>query len=203
MNGVFILLYNKMDVNIVRFSGGALIAGLYGPASRFQDVFGLLPAVLVTAAIPVASANAFDPAALQALCRRLTTIGLSLAIPLAIFVFFAADKMVDLALGSSYHRTAAAVRVLAFSIPFVAASGPRLAVLVAADRGKETATIYGCAFLTAAVAQVVLTRLGGVTGAAFGALSREPVLLLGSVIALRSLYSGPPSELHPETTWNS
>ncbi len=187
-NTIFILMYNKFDVNLVRFGAGSFIAGLYGPASRIQDVFGLLPLVLVTATVPVAAAYARDPAALRRLDRKLTKLGLLIALPSAVAIFAGSDVLVDVVLGPRYQDTALAVRILALSLPMIAVTGPRLAILVAIDRGPATTKIYACAFAVAASAQIVLSHRYGLAGAAWGAVAREPVLLLGSHLVLRKVH---------------
>ncbi|MEA2528016.1 MAG: hypothetical protein QOF73_5243 [Thermomicrobiales bacterium] len=189
-NGFFNLVYNRLDVAIVALLAGSVEAGIYAPASRIQDALLFFPSVATAALMPVAArrfgANR-DTDAVRRPLPVLILLGVVFALPAVVATVIFARPLVMIALGDQYEASVEPVRILALSIPFIAAGAPVMASLVAIDRARTTTVVYGCGLLAALGGLAILTPLWGATGAAWASMAREPII---AAVALGAFYGG-------------
>jgi O-antigen/teichoic acid export membrane protein len=185
----FTLVYNRADVYIVTVFAGTQVAGLYAPASQLQNALMVLPGIAGAAIIPVGARllSEHDRVGTAWLLGASMRLSIALTIPVTAVLWVALPHFLSGLLGHSYAGSAGPARLLLFSLPLLAVEIPLVSILTAASP-KSASTVYGIGLIVCVAAHALLDRQFGPTGAAFAALSREPAMLLGAVLALRRVH---------------
>lgn len=167
--------------------------GLYAAADRLMLAAGLGPAMFDAAAYPalvrIASTSVADARALCARCLRLLAIG---TIPLAALIAVFSVELVRLLFGASYSGGAAALQVLAWSLPIRGAQALLGSQLSAMDQqtGLARARLVGsCAFLVLCPALILWL---GYVGAAWAVLLGDTIHLTLCWMILQKSGGAPP-----------
>ena len=188
MNGFFNLVYTRMDVVAVSVLAGATQAGLYAPASRFQDALLLFPMTGVAALTPIAArryAAEGQGDGVRGPLRISMLLSLCLTVPPVVAVLVLARPLVDIALGAEFAGSVGAVRILALSMPFVAVGAPITAALIAAGRAPATTFQFATGLVVTLAGLLLLAPRWGAEGAAWAAMSREPIIAGVGLLLLR------------------
>jgi O-antigen/teichoic acid export membrane protein len=186
----FTLVYNRADVYIVTIFAGTQVAGIYSPASQLQNAMMVLPGIAGAATIPLGTrllANR-DRAGVLWLVRSSLRLSLALTLPACVLLWLALPRVLSHALGSSYSASATPARLLLLSLPLLAIEIPLLGILTAAAP-RSASAVYGLGLIVCVTAHALLDRTYGPDGAAIAALTREPVILVGALFALRRYAS--------------
>ncbi|BEP12758.1 hypothetical protein acdb102_10690 [Acidothermaceae bacterium B102] len=186
----FTLVYNRADVYIVTIFAGSQVAGIYSPASQLQNAMMVLPGIAGAATIPLGTRllATRDRAGVLWLVKSSLRLSLLLTIPACAVLWLALPRVLAHALGSSYDASATPARLLLLSLPVIALEIPLLGILTAAAP-RSASVVYGLGLVVCVIAHAALDRAYGPNGAAIAALTREPVILLGAVFALRRYVS--------------
>jgi O-antigen/teichoic acid export membrane protein len=171
------VLYNKFDVAVVSLAGGSVVAALYAPASRIQDVLAALPAMAATAIIPVA-ASMTDVDSRRRLVALAVRKSGRIALPLMVCTMVGAPIGLTKVLGADFSPSVFPVQILALSVLFTTVSAPQMALLTATNRRRALSFVTSVGFVTSVLCQYIGAKLFGLVGASAGALIREPVMLL-------------------------
>jgi O-antigen/teichoic acid export membrane protein len=187
-NGLLSVAYNRFDVVILAALASTLQVSRYAPATRLQDALYLFSATAAAVALPL-TARVWDRAdgrnEVRRLLRRLTLLGLGIAVPLATIIFAYAEPIIRLVLGSDYVGAVTSTRILIWFLPFSAVSAPLLAGLGGCGRAVDGTKVYGVAFAIALVLHLSLDWWMGASGAAIASFVREPAALLVAVLYAR------------------
>jgi len=181
-NAFMATVYNRLDILLVAALTTSVQTAAYAPASRVQDALLIVPGSIGVVAFPmVARRWTSTPEAVGRLVVRLATVGLAIALPLAICVFMFAPSLLRVVLGEDYVAAAEPVRILVWSLPLTALAAPLLAGLAGVGRAADTTKVFGVALATALVMHLSLDWWWGATGAAVATLSRDPAALVLAV----------------------
>jgi O-antigen/teichoic acid export membrane protein len=152
--------------------------GLYAAADRLIFAAGLGPAMFDAAAYPalvrIASTSLADARALCARCLRLLAIG---AVPLAALIAIFSVELVRLLFGASYSGGAAALQVLAWSLPIRGAQALLGSQLSAMDQQAGLARVRLVGLCAFGVFCPVLILWLGYVGAAWAVLLGDSIHL--------------------------
>jgi O-antigen/teichoic acid export membrane protein len=199
LNSLFVMVYNRMDIVLVTWFAGTYQAGIFAPASRLQDALIFLPATASAALVPIASGRFSRTGDSSRLFRTATIVAVlsfTLTMPMLVIVFLAAESVIPGLLGQEYLLSVDAIRIIVWSLVFIALAHPFFSIVVAAGRALELNLAYGSAFVVALVGHAVFDPWFGAVGAAWVAVMRDAVgALVGIAVAvLRIKMSGRPLE---------
>jgi O-antigen/teichoic acid export membrane protein len=188
--GLMTLTYSKIDTPLLAAMQGPREAGIYFAAYGVIFAVQAVLTPLTRAAIPeMAKVEAGGANASQAGMFRLACLATAFSGVLAAGILVGADGILALLFGHDYSRGAAPLRLLAWSIPFTAASSILQQGLIVQDRHHRFSLLGGMAAVTNVGVNLCLIPVYGIRGAAMATIASEVVLFLGTV----GLYRG-----HPE-----
>jgi O-antigen/teichoic acid export membrane protein len=165
----------RADVAIVAALSGASAAGIYAAPSRITLVLVLLPGAL---SITLFSRAARQTRGTVVELRAVLLTLLLLMLPVLIAIYIAAPPLVHTVLGSDYAASVAVLRILLLMVLMNTVNQPLMAALQA--RGEDAfvaATLWisaGIGLVGVAIGAAAL----GPTGAAFGAVSMQAIVLV-------------------------
>ncbi len=189
--GMFVV---RVDVLILARVASDASVGWYGAATRLSEALNVFPIVLVTATLPVLSRLwSADREAFAETLRRMVSVVVVIAIPVAVTMFVLAQDIVGSLLTlSGYAQTVPIVRVQAAMLPFVFVDYLLVCGLLACGRERRWLAIVAtaCLFVPALdfvciVAADARLANGGL-GAAAATLLVELALLYAILRALPS-----------------
>jgi O-antigen/teichoic acid export membrane protein len=208
LNGLFVTVYNRMDVVLVTWLAGVQQAGLFAPASRIQDALTFIPATASSAIVPVASSRFAGPQDSSKLLKTaLVTAIISVCMisPVILGITLLADSLFPALLGEDYLRASSAISVIVWSLVFISVAQPFFSIVVASGEAKLLNVAYGCALITALIGHLLLVPSWGAVGAAWVAVARDAVgAFVGVAVALRAvsrLQSAQGAVHSVERTW--
>ncbi len=113
----FSVIYNKIDVIIVRELRGYGETGLYTAAYKFMDFLAFVPAVVTSSLYPFFSAQlkAGDTVSVKNALQNYTRIMIALGMPIAFGGFVLASKLIVVVGGDQFIEGASALRILVFA----------------------------------------------------------------------------------------
>jgi O-antigen/teichoic acid export membrane protein len=182
----FTLVYNRADVYVVSVFAGTQVAGIYAPGSQLQNALMVLPGIAGAATIPIGARllSQRDRAGTIWLVKSTLRLSLALTIPACVALWIALPRVLGATLGTSYAAASGPARLLLLSLPLLAVEIPLLGILTAASP-RSSSVVYGLGLVVCLTAHALLDARYGATGAAIAALSREPVILILALVALR------------------
>ncbi|GAA4304263.1 oligosaccharide flippase family protein [Klenkia terrae] len=188
LNSLINVVVNRADALLVTVFAGLTVAGLYAPASQLQNALGGVLVLLAAGVIPAARLGAtrekgIDNSRRAALLSSGMGLGLLLAAALVLSV--SAGWWAPLFFGERIGADPIAFQILLFSLPIAAAGVPLQALAVARGQAYGLTAVQFLALTVCVLAHWQLDARFGAAGAAWASLSREPVLLLGSLLLLR------------------
>jgi O-antigen/teichoic acid export membrane protein len=180
--------YNRMDVVFVAAISSTLTVGLYGPASRIQDMMYLIPNMAALVLLPYASrlyaAGPSGAKQTRFIWIRLTTFSVVLSMALAAVASGFAPVLIPLVFGEEYVGSVGPVQIIVWSVPLIAFNTALAAVV--GGRHKPQYVTFGIlvALVTVITTDLLLVPRWGAAGAAVGATIREVplaiILILGA-----------------------
>ena len=199
--GVFLTVLLRVDTAMVAIFESDAAVGNYGAAYRLFEA-SLLVGWAVTAAVyPVFSrlTRASEPPVTLVYERALKLV-LAPTLPLAAGALLLGDSLVRLVYGDGFGDAASVLGWLAPAIVFYPLAQISGSLLVAQNRQRTLAVVYGLGALENVLANLVLIPAFGIQGAAAGAslsqaLIAAPLLLAARRVAgpvdVRRILSGP------------
>lgn len=193
-NSLINVVYNRGDVTLVALFGGAAVAGLYTPASQVQNAAGGLLAAFYAGVLSSAGALGQEAARAERTeaVRMASIASLRLGLPIftgvALAAGVAAVFVLPLVLGESFDGSVVPTIILLVSLPAGAIITPLLQGVIAAGRAWYLTCSMAVALAVSLLAHSILVPAFGATGGAIAALSREPVLIVGMVLAWRIAF---------------
>jgi len=179
---LFVQIYFNIDsVMLSRLADEATV-GWYRIAYQFVFAFDLIPTAISISAFPLFAR--LYPISLEeavAIYRKIFRYLLVLSIPMAAGVTLLGGKMVALIFGSGYFNSAAILRIIIWTTPFIFLTSLQGRVLGAIGRSKEMALVTGAGALFNILFNMIAIPLYGAEGAALATVATE--------IASFSLYS--------------
>lgn len=169
--------YNRFDVVLIAALSSATVVGLYGPASRLQDMMVLVPSIVEVVLLPYASRLfALGQAGVgptRSIWLRLTGISVGLSVAAALLITYLAPTWVPRILGMQYVGSIVPIQIIAWSVPLIAFNSALGAVISARHRAQYVTIGVAGALATIIATDVLVVPTWGATGAAFGATIRE------------------------------
>jgi O-antigen/teichoic acid export membrane protein len=180
--------YNRFDVVLIATLSSATVVGLYGPASRLQDMMVILPTIVEIVLLPYASRffamGQAGVAPTRSLWLRLTGVSVGISVAAAFLITYLAPTWIPRILGERYGGSIAAIQIIVWSVPFIAFNSALAAVI--SGRHQARYVTFGVAGALAAIVatDLVVVPIWGAAGAALGATVRELpfafILLVGA-----------------------
>ena len=126
------------------------------------------------------------------------TLGLAIALPVAVVVFVFAPELLRLVLGPEYESAATPTRILVWFLPLAVIQAPILGELAATGHASDTSKVFLATFLVALAGHALLDPWAGAPGAAAASLMRDFVAVPIAVLLLRKRRMHPPDacEMH-------
>lgn len=197
LNGMFTLIYNRLDVFLVFAFAGSFQAGIFAPASRAQDALMLMPVTASAAVMPVASKRFGEnnnPGALRNTGIAALAMSLGLTLPVIVVMFFGAHRILPQLLGESYQDSIGVFKVAIWSLVFIAVAQPFFSLIVAAGKAKQLNVAYGAGLITALLGHALFDPVFGALAGAWVAVARDAVAcLVGCAIAWSWFRASPTS----------
>jgi O-antigen/teichoic acid export membrane protein len=113
----FSIIYNRIDVILIRELRGYTETGLYAAAYKFVDFLAFIPAVVASSLYPFYSAElkAGNKEGVKNAVQNYTRLMLALAIPIAVGGMILAEKLIVVVGGEQFIEGAGALRILVFA----------------------------------------------------------------------------------------
>jgi O-antigen/teichoic acid export membrane protein len=175
VNGGLALLSLRLELLAVYFVRGATESGLFGAALKVVESLNGIPGAVAAGAMPSLTREALQ--ALGAVRERVAAIMALLAVPGAAGLFLMAGGVVSL-LGPGYAEAAFPLQVLAVALVPLFMNTVLLHAMVAAGHAGTLPRLTGIRVGMAGVLALLLVPPLGATGAAFGFLASEALLML-------------------------
>jgi O-antigen/teichoic acid export membrane protein len=189
LNGLFTIVYNRLDVFLVSIFAGAYHAGVFAPASRAQDALILLPATASAAVVPVfARKMAVGVQSVKSMVKTSVLLSLALTLPAIIICFVAAPLVFPPLFGDEFQHSVGAFRVLVWSLVFISLAQPVFSLTIAAGGARRLNLAYGIGLISALAGHWLLdSRFGAMGGAWVGVIRDGVACAAGLWIAWRWL----------------
>ncbi len=181
------MVYRRVDVLLVAALRDDSDIGLYGAAASLFSITLLIPSSAMSALYPRFAALHRSSRAAHAQATRLAVRFLTLGIiPVSLLVIGFADRILAAVYGERFLVSAAVLRLLAASLPLVAANGAFSHALQAA--GQQAALIHIVALGLAAhvVLVVLLVSAYGIEGAAAAFFLSSALVALGTALTFHT-----------------
>lgn len=181
----FVFAYDGTAPIFITFLKGDRATGVYLGALNFVRIFGILPASLMAAVLPVTSR--LWPDALEV---WKTLVGRSLkylfvmALPIAVGLAMLSTEIVALILGADYIDSALVLRFAAWVMIIVFLNYGLTIALISADRERVFVRIAGVALIISVLANLALIGRWGALGAVGASLLTESCIFVAQVIVL-------------------
>ncbi|MBI2019007.1 flippase [Candidatus Daviesbacteria bacterium] len=145
--GIMGLLYFKVDAIILSYFRGSFETGIYGAAYRFLEAATFIPYAFFASLFPVlAKAHDLSPASVKQLYFKSLKIMALLGFILAAAYFFILPQVIYIFL-PDYLLSVGAIKILAFSIPFMFLHTPAVAVLFSTDKYLKKVLLFSAVIL--------------------------------------------------------
>jgi O-antigen/teichoic acid export membrane protein len=193
------LVLLRADLLVVGAVAGAQELGLYGAASRLATVLLVVPDGVMQAAFAQLS-RARDAAARRHTAAALGAAALALLVPAAGVVAALAAPLAVLIYGPAFAGSGAYLMWLVWGLPlFVLCRTVGDALISAGHQRRLALAIVGTVIVSAPIYALLIARFGP-RGAAMAYVASLVVLLIGSVVAARTLLLRAPQRRRGELT---
>ena len=180
--GLFTVMYYRVDMVMIEAILGAVPTGQYGAAYRILEALYILPTIVGLAAIYPRLARLYHDGAYADFRRLLRNgllglVGASVLVSLALAVLSGTViRLLDP--DPAYAPAADALRVLAWTFPFMCSKTLLYSALICMDRQRLAATALGLAVLFNVALNAFMIPAQGIPGAAIATILTE-VLITG------------------------
>lgn len=184
LSSLLATLYFSIDLVLLSWLVTAPQVGYYAVGVKVLSILVVIPATVLTAALPGFS-EAHGPAAVGQIAARAWHWLLALALPLSVAVLVFADQVVLVLFGAQYEQGAAALRVLTLS-SIVAILSSLLGMLLIAQRRIRQQIILTTGTLALnVIGNVLLVPHYGIMASAWTTLATELLACAGAALILR------------------
>lgn len=175
---VFITIYFKIDITMLSKMQGEVAVGIYSAAYTLLETLYYLPIALSTALLPsAAKLYKTNKKKLKHICEQASRFLFVISIPLAFGATLLAEKVILLVYGQEYIQSAAALKVLIWTVIPSFYTYILGLVLVSSNNEKAGMYITGFAALINIVINYYLIPLYSFNGAAIATIITEVVLM--------------------------
>jgi len=187
INHMLATIYWRIDIWILMPLSGAAAVGIYSAGIKYLDGLNVIPSYFTLAIFPLMARLAHDSQESLVRAYRLALrLLLLIALPIVVFVLFAAEPLISILGGTEYlPGSAIALRLLILSIPigFVNSVTQYLLIAVNQQRFLTKAFVVGVAFNI--VANLIFIRPYGYRAAALILIPSELALLIPFLYCVR------------------
>jgi O-antigen/teichoic acid export membrane protein len=183
---MFIYLYARSDLIMLSFMRTDAEVGLYRAAYNFLFFVAFIPGSLATVIFPLISRlfHMNEKDKLRSLYNSSLEMLLFLAVPIAVFMFFLAPRIIVFVYSSSYLESANILKILTVAVPFIFLNYLYNNLLIGCDLQKQLAWfIAGSAILNVLLNLVLIPKFG-YYGAAFSTILAEVSVFVMSLILI-------------------
>jgi O-antigen/teichoic acid export membrane protein len=186
LNHLLATVFWRIDILILTPVVGAFGVGLYSAAYKYIDGLNVIPAYFTLAIFPLMSRFAADSPDALARTHRLSLRLLTLiAIPVAVFVFFAAEPLIYILGGPDYvPGSVLPLQLLVLSIPIGFMNSVTHYVLIAVNKQKFLTWAFVGGVLFNTIANLLLIPRLGVPAAAITTILSEFALFFPFMYAV-------------------
>jgi O-antigen/teichoic acid export membrane protein len=177
----FSIIYNRIDVILVRSLRGYSETGLYTAAYKFVDFLGFVPAVVSSALYPFYSAQMKEgnKEGVRSALQSYTRLMLALAIPVAIGGTILARKLIVVVGGTQFVEGAGALQILVFASGILFAYSAMNSLVISQLTKTAIKITFGNIFLNVIGNLIFIPRYG---------FKAAAVMTVVSEISQASLY---------------
>jgi O-antigen/teichoic acid export membrane protein len=169
--------YNRFDIVLIAAIASGATVGLYGPATRLQDLMFVLPGIASAVLLPYASRlfaiSPQDSSQTRAMWLRLAAGAIGGSIATALVVTIAAPTVIHAVLGIEYAGSVLPVQIIVWSVPLIAFNSTLAAVISGRRKAHFVTYAMAAALTTVVVVDIALVPSLGAVGAAIAATIRE------------------------------
>jgi len=187
INHLLATIYWRIDIWILKPLSGAAAVGIYSAGIKYLDGLNVIPSYFTLAIFPLMARLAHDSQESLVRAYRLALrLLLLIAMPIVVFVLFAAEPLISILGGAEYlPGSAIALRLLILSIPigFVNSVTQYLLIAINQQRFLTKAFVGGVAFNI--VANLIFIRPYGYRAAALILIPSELALLIPFLYCVR------------------
>ncbi len=187
LNHLLATIFFRIDMWILRPVRGETEVGWYSAAYKYLDGLNVIPSYFSLALFPLMSRYAQDPEGALARAYRVSLrLLIMVALPVVVFVLFAADALIQILGGAAFLPFSAwALRLLILSIPFGFVNSLTQYALIAVNQQRflTRAFIIGVAFNIAS--NLILIPRYGFQAAAVTTILSEIALLIPFYVGVR------------------
>jgi O-antigen/teichoic acid export membrane protein len=190
------VVYLRLGLLMLNQVSTAYQTGLYGISFRVIEVLSLVPALVVSTALPIFSRAARDDAPRLAYAvQKMFDTSLLLGAFIALLLAVGAPIVIDIVGGARFHAAQAVLRWHALAICGTFAAQPFGFALLASGRNRAVLFQTAVALSVSVAATAPLAAIHGATGAAAAAAAAEWALAAAGFWLLRQ-NDGPRVTLH-------
>jgi O-antigen/teichoic acid export membrane protein len=188
-----VTIFFKIDVLLLQMLKGSETLGYYATAYKWVDGFLIVPATFTFAVYPALSRYAERKGeGLRAAYEASIRVLVCLALPMAIVVAFLSGDLILLLGGQAYYpRSAEALTILIWFLPFSFVNGLTQYALIAVHRQRFITVAFVIAAAFNLVANLLLIPAYGLYAASVVTVLSEVVLMVPFLIAVRQSIGWP------------
>jgi len=183
--------YVRVDLTLVSLILGSSVAGIYGTALNFMQVFFLIPRALYFLIVPILSRDYAKDRKIfvrQSLIQFLAQVVVGAM--LSVVIFLLAPTAIDFVFGPAYQSSAKILRLFS-PIPFLRAVNFALgAMLASGGRQSQRTKVQLICAVFSVLANLIVIFVFGITGVAIVYVFSELILCLGYLLITRDWLSG-------------
>jgi len=183
------VLYNKIDVVMLKYLSGEHEVGLYSGATQFIYPFMFVSTVLATGLFPHLSKNALNPAQFQEARNKGAAVMACAGFALSGFLFLGSGLLFDVMFGGKYDPSIPVYKILVWYLFVVFSYGAFSNAVVAKGGVKKILVMTASMLLLNVVLNLFMIPAWGAVGAAAATLVCE-VLILVCVLVMSFATTG-------------
>lgn len=186
--GIFVKIYSYIDIVILSYLKGDLVAGWYSIPIKLTLAFQFIPMALVASLYPTMSYYySSSKERLEGVFLKGMRYLAFIATPLAFGLYVISDKIVLTLYGAEYISSILPLKILSFGLIFAFLSFPVGSLLNACDRQKTQTKILGATMVINIILNSVLIYCYGIIGASIAASVSYLFLVVAGMAQIRKI----------------
>ena len=176
---IFLLVYTKINVLFLEHFFGSAVVGLYTASQRLVESLIVIQTNFLIAIYPALSVSFHaDKVRFFRLFEKSFKLLVVVGLPIAVFLFIAAEKIVLFIYGVEFLESVAVLRVISWIVPLSFLNGLLFYSLFAVNKQRAVAAIFCVIALLGLLLNFYLVPLFGLLGASVSFLASEALLFI-------------------------
>lgn len=179
LSGVFLIIYNRVDILMLSFMKGDFAVGIYSAAFKLSEPFGMISFALISSLFPLMSKYFIHS---DRMFRKTFLMGLKyltiLLVPICLIVTIFSRNLILLVYSFSFADSAVSLQILTWATFFASINYFLSFLLISVNKQKISTLIMGVCVLLNVVLNLILIPRYSYVGASFATVVTEIVLFV-------------------------